>query len=96
MIPDAPPQSSRHIKFAVLFTALVGLYFLWLVACWPGVLGQDSLAIMLEIETQREFQAGKPAFWYLYAADSKVKCNTCQPVRSADDNHLLALSPAQA
>ena len=66
MIPNAQPQSNRHIKFAVLFTALAGLYFLWLVACWPGVLGQDSLAIMLEVETQREFQAGKPAFWYLY------------------------------
>ena len=48
MIPNAQPQSNRHIKFAVLFTALAGLYFLWLVACWPGVLGQDSLAIMLE------------------------------------------------
>ncbi|EED69480.1 hypothetical protein CtesDRAFT_PD4428 [Comamonas testosteroni KF-1] len=29
-------------------------------------------------------------------ADSKVKCNTCQPVRSADANHFLALSPASA
>lgn len=66
MISNALPQSSRHIRFVVLFTALVGLYFLWLIACWPGVLGQDSLAIMLEVETQREFQAGKPAFWYLY------------------------------
>ena len=29
-------------------------------------------------------------------ADSKVKYNTCQPVRSADANRLLALSPTPA
>ena len=34
--------------------------------------------------------------YLVYGADSKVKCNTCQPVRSADANHFLALSPASA
>ena len=67
MISSALTQPNRHARFLALFAALVGLYFLWLIACWPGVLGQDSLAIMLEVDTQREFQAGKPAFWYLYA-----------------------------
>jgi len=36
---------------------------------------------------------GTPVFT---VADSKVKCNTCHPVRSADANRLLALSPAPA
>lgn len=54
-------------RFAAMFVFLSVLYIAWWVACWPGVLGQDSLAIMLEVDTNREFQAGKPAFWYMYA-----------------------------
>ncbi|WP_051236153.1 acyltransferase family protein [Ottowia thiooxydans] len=53
-------------RFALLFLLLGAFYIAWMIACWPGVLGQDSLAIMLEVETDRERQAGKPAFWYLY------------------------------
>ncbi|WP_431777569.1 acyltransferase family protein [Ottowia caeni] len=53
-------------RFAFLLLLLGACYITWLIACWPGVLGQDSLATMLEVETNREAQAGKPAFWYLY------------------------------
>ena len=58
----------RH--FFLLFFCLLLLYAAWLGACWPGVLGQDSLAIMLEVDTDRQHQANKPAFWYLYALAS--------------------------
>lgn len=61
------PRSRDALRFALLFILLAGIYLAWLVACWPGILGQDSLAIMLEVDTLREFQAGKPAFWYMYA-----------------------------
>lgn len=53
-------------RFISLLTLLSTLYTLWLLAFWPGVLGQDSLAIILEVETNRTAQAGKPAFWHLY------------------------------
>lgn len=53
-------------RFVFLLLLLGACYITWLMACWPGVLGQDSLATMLEVETNREAQAGKPPFWYLY------------------------------
>ncbi len=53
-------------RFFALAVLLCIVYALWLIAFWPAILGQDSLAILLEVDTQREFQAGKPAFWYLY------------------------------
>lgn len=53
-------------RFFFLFFCLSACYIAWLIAFWPGVLGQDSLAIILEVESNRKFQAGKPAFWYLY------------------------------
>jgi len=57
----------RHgLRFGALLLLLLVIYTAWLIACWPGVLGQDSLAIMLEVDTHREFQANKPAFWYMY------------------------------
>ncbi len=55
-----------HRPFIFLLLFLGVAYLLWLFAFWPGVLGQDSLAIILEVESDRHFQAGKPAFWYLY------------------------------
>lgn len=50
----------------LLFCALALIYSLWLVACWPGILGQDSLAIILEVESNRDFQSNKPPLWYLF------------------------------
>lgn len=61
------PPLGRFTRSLAIFSVIAAFYTLWLVACWPGVLGQDSLAIMLEVDTHREFQAGKPAFWYLYS-----------------------------
>ena len=52
--------------FLAFFILLCCCYITWLVACWPGMLGEDSLAIMLEVDSGREFQANKPAFWYLF------------------------------
>lgn len=59
-------KNSERLRFCLLFLLLIVVYAAWLVACWPGMLGQDSLAIMLEVDTGREFQANKPAFWYMY------------------------------
>jgi hypothetical protein len=61
----ALPMASRK-RFGLLLALLCFLYALWMVASWPGVLGQDSLAVIKEVDSNREFQAGKPAFWYLW------------------------------
>ncbi|MFN7155845.1 MAG: hypothetical protein ACK4OE_19390 [Acidovorax sp.] len=52
--------------FAAFFTLLVLAYGCWLIVFWPGVLGQDSLAILLEIQKPDSFHSGKPAFWYYF------------------------------
>ena len=53
-------------KFIILLLSLSVIYALWLTAFWPGVLGQDSLAVILEVESNRSIQANKPAFWFLF------------------------------
>ena len=62
------PPNRALSRFSAIFLLIALFYLLWLVACWPGILGQDSLATMLEVDTLREFQAGKPPFWYFYAS----------------------------
>lgn len=56
-------KSSR--PFIATFLLLAALYGLWLANFWPGVLGQDSLAVLLQIE-EGEIQSQKPVFWYLF------------------------------
>ncbi|THJ32040.1 hypothetical protein E8K88_13515, partial [Lampropedia aestuarii] len=53
-------------SFIAIFLFLTLIYSLWMLAFWPGVFGQDSLAILLEVDTKREFQSGKPPFWFLH------------------------------
>ena len=57
-------NSSRR-PFLAVFLLLVLAYCVWLLAFWPGVLGQDSLAVILQIE-EGKIQSGKPIFWYLF------------------------------
>ena len=58
------PATSR--LFAGLFVLLITVYALWLIALWPGVLGEDSAAIMLEVDRAGEFLSGKPVFWFFF------------------------------
>lgn len=41
------------------------IYAFWLATFWPGILGQDSLAILLEVLNPAH-QSGKPSFWYWF------------------------------
>ncbi|MXN29788.1 MULTISPECIES: hypothetical protein [Delftia] len=59
-------QRHSFLRFSGIFLLIAIIYLAWLVACWPGILGQDSLAIMLQVDTQRKFESGKPVFWYMY------------------------------
>ena len=51
--------------FLVTFLILVLAYGVWMANFWPGVLGQDSLAVLLQIE-EGKIQSQKPVFWYLF------------------------------
>lgn len=52
--------------FVLLWTGLVLVYGTWLMALWPGVLGEDSVAILLEVERGGELRSGKTVFWYYF------------------------------
>ncbi|GKS98697.1 DUF2142 domain-containing protein [Acidovorax sp. SUPP3434] len=52
--------------FVVIWSALVALYGTWLLAFWPGILGEDSVAILLEVERGGDFRSGKTVFWYYF------------------------------
>jgi hypothetical protein len=54
--------------FWVTGLSLLTIYMALLVVWWPGVMGQDSLAMILEIESNRVFQSGKPVFWYQFVS----------------------------
>ena len=42
------------------------LYCTWLLAFWPGILGEDSVSILLEVEREGDFRSGKTVFWYYF------------------------------
>ena len=52
--------------FISSFVVLIAFYALWLLAFWPGHLGEDSLAVLLEIQTEGKHPSGKPAFWFYF------------------------------
>ena len=69
MIRDS--QSSDGMKaqtksFLAFLTLLTAIYGFWLMVFWPGVLGQDSIAILLEVNDPINQASGKPAFWYFF------------------------------
>lgn len=57
------PKSAK--PFLLVFSLLILFYGAWLLTFWPGILGQDSLALIAQIEGSR-YQSGKPVFWYLF------------------------------
>jgi hypothetical protein len=58
--------STEILSFITFFVMLVLVYGFWLMVFWPGILGEDSLAILLEVENPEIFGSGKTAFWYNY------------------------------
>jgi hypothetical protein len=58
------PHEGRNL--APVTALLLVVYGAYLLAYWPGILGEDSYAILREVDTQREQQSGKPIFWYLF------------------------------
>jgi hypothetical protein len=66
-IEEKHPSPRREaLTFLLVFTTVVIIYGTWFVAFWPGFLGEDSLAVFLEIENDGTFHSGKPVFWYYF------------------------------
>jgi len=54
-----------RVFFVVL--ALIGsVYAFWLLTFWPGILGEDSVAILLKAQPGSSFQSGKTTAWYFF------------------------------
>ena len=45
---------------------LVTACSIWLLTFWPGVLGEDSVAILQEVQNPRAFRSGKTVVWYYF------------------------------
>lgn len=52
--------------FLLIWLLIAAVYGVWLLTFWPGVLGEDSLAVLLEIESNGSFQSGKTTLWYYF------------------------------
>ncbi len=42
------------------------LYIGWLLVFWPGVLGEDSAAALMEVDQPDAFRSGKSVVWYYF------------------------------
>lgn len=63
------PPTSQHsmpMRPAAVFGLLVSIYGLWLITFWPGVLGEDSVAILKEVQDSEAFRSGKTVVWYYF------------------------------
>ncbi|MFN4117600.1 hypothetical protein [Acidovorax sp.] len=53
-------------RFLPLLAVLTTAYSIWLLTFWPGVLGEDSVAILLEVQNPEAFRSGKTVVWYYF------------------------------
>ena len=69
LAPTAPSGHSNHrslMRFLALLALLLSAYAIWLLTFWPGVLGEDSVAILLEVQNPEAFRSGKTVVWYYF------------------------------
>ncbi|MBV8617670.1 MAG: hypothetical protein JOY84_02315 [Curvibacter sp.] len=50
----------------LILLSLLAAYTTWLLAFWPGSMGEDSFALIREIQGDGAFPSGKTAFWYFF------------------------------
>ncbi|QIL70189.1 hypothetical protein G7048_07375 [Diaphorobacter sp. HDW4B] len=58
----------KNKSFTRIFLFLFLIYGFWLAVFWPGILGEDSLAILLEAKDPLHHTSGKPVFWYYFVS----------------------------
>lgn len=62
-----PIHRHRSLRAPMLFFFLLaGTYCFWLVTFWPGVLGEDSVAVLREVQDPEAFRSGKTVVWYYF------------------------------
>lgn len=54
------------LRSAAILTLLICVYGIWLFTFWPGVLGEDSVAILREVHNPEQFRSGKTVVWYFF------------------------------
>lgn len=59
-----PPREGGLAALSWIFAGLSLAWGLWWLAFWPGLVGQDSLAVMLQVEGRPD-SSGKALLWYL-------------------------------
>lgn len=52
--------------FSAFFFTLALVYGGWLLIFWPGILGEDSIAILKHVMAPEIHHSGKPAFWFYF------------------------------
>lgn len=60
----APVSSSEKIIFLKIFSSIALIYIAYIFIYWPGILGQDGLALILEAEGVQK--SGKTPAWILF------------------------------
>ena len=72
-LPGQAPGASTPVRKSSTFNALTAfwlllslVYLTWLIIFWPGVLGEDSAAILMEVDKPELFRSGKSVFWYYF------------------------------
>jgi len=61
------PCARQQCRAFFAFWALLALLYIgWLLVFWPGVLGEDSAAISMEVEQPDAFRSGKSVLWYWF------------------------------
>ena len=69
-LTSTPPYGSGErrslARFLTLLAVLVTAYSIWLLTFWPGVLGEDSVAILQEVQNPEAFRSGKTVVWYYF------------------------------
>jgi hypothetical protein len=71
-------RSEPWVAFLVLSAGLATAIGTCLLTFWPGFLGEDSLAVLLEIESHGGVQSQKPTLWFyfvkaLYASSHRTE-----------------------
>lgn len=60
---EAPSKPVSASYRAITLLLIIGCYVFFIVGMWPGVLAEDSLAVIRFLDELTPFGAGKTAFW---------------------------------
>ena len=62
-ISSAATKPTPTVFRAITLLLIIGAYAIFLIGMWPGVLAEDSLAVIRYLDGLSPFASGKTAFW---------------------------------